>query len=153
MITLSTNLKSAAATTQFTNYDFNSFCNFNGKSIAAKDTGLYELGGDTDNGQPISAYFEPVHSNWGTLHPKRCRYFYLSYQASGPIQLTVLPSFDNTITPRVPNAQERIRVTIPKNIVQTYWRYQVSNIDGSDFSIDSIEALFIRRSHGFSYSS
>lgn len=158
MYALSTNLKTVKATTQFDNYDFNSFCNFEGRSLAAGDLGLHELGGDSDSGQPISAFFELNVNSFGTLNPKHIRFLYLAYEASAAFTLTVLDSVTNTphitlINPVVPMQPQRVRVPVPRNVIQTFWVFKVENIGGSDFSIDLIEALFIKRSHGFSYSS
>jgi len=157
MFTLCTNLKTAKATTQFTNYDFNSFCNFNGMSLAAGDEGLFELGGNLDNGQRIDAYFEPIVSSWGTLNAKHIRYFYVGYECDGELELSLLNQGTKFATYNIPcpipNTQLKTRITISKDPAQVYWAFGIGNINGSDFSIDEINALFITRNHGFSQSS
>lgn len=155
MLTLSTNLVTKNATTQFVGYDFNSMVSFNGKQIAAHDSGLFELGGDTDDGVDIDAYFEPVLSDFGDAHPKRIRFLYLGYEADGQITVTTsdgLPeesaeSETKTITPRF-SGQQRVRISVTRALHGRYWSFRIANKNGSDFSVDSIIARIIKRSHG-----
>ena len=53
MITLVTNLKAGAATTQYTNFYYNSMVKFNHKYLCANSDGLFEVTGDTDNGSAL----------------------------------------------------------------------------------------------------
>ncbi|KJR40261.1 hypothetical protein MCHI_003839 [Candidatus Magnetoovum chiemensis] len=42
-------------TSTFDNFNFNSTASFNGKDLFAGDDGIYEIGGETDNGEKINA--------------------------------------------------------------------------------------------------
>lgn len=151
MTVLSTNLQLANATTQFTNYDFNSMVNFNGKQIVANATGLYELGTDTDEGVNIDAFFEPVTSDFGDSHPKHIRFAYLGFEADGNIRLTVIDDRGHSEIKDIIAqfiGQQRSRTTITRALTGRYWTFNIANVNGAYFALDSLEILPIRRSHG-----
>jgi hypothetical protein len=151
MLTLDTNLKLKAATTQYTNYDFNSMVNFNGRQLAASENGIFELGGASDDGLNIDAWFEPVVSDIGTMHPKRMRYFYIEMKAGGDLVAQIgvdggaSQNFQLAGSGMVPR---RYRVAIPRSLNGCYWKYQIRNVNGADFSVDSLNGIFIFRNHG-----
>lgn len=151
MLTLDTNLKTANATTQYVNFDFNSMVNFNGIALAANETGIFTLNGETDNTVAIDAYFEPVTSDLGVIGPKRQRYLYTEAKLNGSIDINIsvdngsVQSYRITETTRKPM---RHRNTISKALHGTYWLYQFRNVNGADFSIDTASGVFIFRNQG-----
>ena len=151
MLTLNTNLKYKNATTQYTNFDFNSVINFNGKKVGIKNDGVYELGSNDDNLTPIDAYFIPLHSDFGIMNIKRMRYLYIEGRVEN--ELRVSASCDNlfhnfTLTGKGLNIPYRYRHTINRNVFGTFWKYIIGNVNGGDFSINRINGLFVTRSHG-----
>jgi hypothetical protein len=151
MLTLDTNLKLNNATTQYAGYDFNSMVNFNGVQLAASENGIFELGGASDDGANIDAYFEPVVSDIGTMHPKRMRYLYIEMRAGGDLTAGISvdggaqQEFQLEGSAMVPR---RYRVAIPRSLHGCYWKYQIRNVNGADFSVDSLNGIFIFRNHG-----
>jgi len=150
MITLNTNLKNRA-TTQYTNFNFNSMVRFAGKTLGASSSGLFDLTGDDDNGVNIDAYFAPILTDFGISNPKRLRYVYLGFEASGDLTLSV--TFDEK-TPRsytvnsTKTGQQRKRVSIGRDGQGRYLGVKFSNLNGCDFSIDSADVLLVVRSNG-----
>lgn len=152
MQTVRTNLK-INASTQYTNFNYNSMCRFNGVTLGAGADGLFRACcGDDDNGVAIDAYFMPAMTNLGTLHPKRLWYLYLGYQSTGGLQIEIIGDEQTTSNPYVVNAtagkgQHYKRIPINKQHVWTYGQFKISNISGSDFSVDLIQivAKAIRR--------
>lgn len=157
MAALNTNLKFHKATTQFINYPFNSMCNFNGKQLGAGTSGLNELGGGNDAGAEISAWFEPIMSDWGSANPKRIRFMYFGYECDGPLTVTVsgleVSPGAYPIPCKTSGEQQRCRVTVSRLAQRRYWTFKLANTLGADFSIDAIDCLFIQKSHGHSSSS
>lgn len=153
MFCLNTNLKTNRASTQFENYGFNSFVNFQGMQLAASDAGISMLGGESDNGTAIAAYFEPVTSDLGSPRPKHLRFVYLGYEADGALKLVVGDDAGRLlgypVTPRAAG-QQRFRVTVSRAIQGRYFTFRIENIQGADFSVDSMDCLYISRSHGLS---
>jgi hypothetical protein len=159
MITLSTNLKAKYATTQFTNFDFDSAVKFGDKYFLAGDDGLLQFTGDTDNDTDIIGYFEPITTDFGLSQDKRIRFVYLSFEASSDLILTVATNKGHTGTYTIPvtsTGQHAARVAISRALYGRYFTFQVKNSPddesvgfSNDFSIDSMSVLPIIRSHGF----
>ena len=151
MLTLDTNLKTANATTQYLNFNFNSFVNFNGVALATDSTGIFSLDTDTDNGTPIEAYFEPVISDIGVIGPKRMRYIYTELRIHGSLDINVSVDGGTVKAYRITDTDmkaKRHRLTVSRALHGTYWLYQFKNIAGADFSIDTASGVFIFRNQG-----
>jgi hypothetical protein len=152
MQTVRTNLK-INASSQYTNFNYNSMCQFNGETLGAGTDGLFKACcGADDNGVKIDAYFMPVMTNLGTLHPKRVWYLYLGYQCTGGLQIEITGDEETTSKPYVVNAtsgkgQQYKRIPTNKRHLWTYGQFKISNILGSDFSVDLLQivAKAIRR--------
>jgi len=137
--------------TQYTNFNFNSMVNFNGKVLFASNDGLYECGCSNDSGTDIDAYFEPIISDFGITNPKRIRFVYFGFEANGCLKLTL--SADEQIErvftfEPLKKDQQRFRLPIDRNGYGRYWMFRISNVKGSDFSIDSIRTLVNSRNEG-----
>lgn len=151
MLTLDTNLKAGNATTQYTNFDFNSMVTFNGAQLGANETGIFELSGETDNTVAIDAYFEPVTSDIGVAGPKRMRYLYTEAKISGSVDINISVDGGAVQTYRISDTALtplRYRTTVSKILHGTYWLYQFKNVNGADFSVDSARGVFVFRNQG-----
>lgn len=141
------------ATTQFTNYPFNSMVKFGNTYLGASSEGIYLLDGSDDNGVEIEAYFEPITTDFGSDNPKRMRFIYLGYEAQGDLELT-LKADDKATETVVLEAestkigQQRRRVPATRELQGRYWNLQVKNMDGCDFAVDSIDVRMVTRSQG-----
>lgn len=85
-------------------------------------------------------------------NPKRARFVYLGYEADGNLAVTV--NFDDgTTTSRTYDStktgQQRRRKSFSRNRKGRYCKVKVANVDGCDFSIDSIELLLIILTQGY----
>jgi hypothetical protein len=152
MLVLDTNLKAGKATTQYTNFDFDSMVRFGDHILCASRAGLFRHTGETDNGSLITAYFEPLTMDFGISSTKRVRFVYLSFEASGNLTLTVTTNMGLSASYLIPVAaagQHAARVAISRSLYGRYWTFSISNAgNGLDFSIDEIKVLPIIRSHG-----
>jgi hypothetical protein len=145
MLVLDTNLQANDATTQYLNCDFNAMVELQGKAFASSSLGLFMVGGDSDNGADIDAYFEPVTTDFGIANRKRLAFVYLKFHAAGNLLLTV--STDEHPTPQVytvtvpaPGLQE-VRIPIDRGLTGVWWTFQIGNDDGANFTIDEIQVL------------
>ena len=149
-LTLNTNLE-VRATTQFKNYAFNSMVNFAGRKLAASDQGLFDLGGDDDNGTPIDAHFELIATDFGIPNPKRLRFLYFGFDASSDLEVAVKTddgderAYDITANK---TGQQRSRVPVGRDGRGRYWSLILRNKAGCDFAIDSIYVMPVVGSHG-----
>ena len=136
------------ASSRYQSYGFNSLARFNGKLYGAKSDGLYEINtGDTDNGTVISSSFTLPTSDFGNQKKKHFRFIYFGGSADGRIKFDLsAEGHDTTITksytvtfPRT--GQQRIRQAISREIYGRYLTPTLSNVLGSDFSVDEIEIV------------
>lgn len=147
------NLKLLAAA-QVRNFSFNSMCVFNGVPIAASADGLFTLDtAETDNGTKINSLVELVTSTLGAFQVKRFRKAYIGYETSGSIKITIKSdeNIENTyyLTPtNTEQKQHRDILSMTRNAKGVYWMFKIENVNGSDFSIDLIEALPIYLTKG-----
>jgi hypothetical protein len=139
------------ATTQRSNFAFNSFCRRGNDFLACASDGIYLLGGDTHNGTAITGIFETRTVDMDYDGPKGARSFSINGEASSVI--TVTPTVDDiaytaiTITPRK-TGQQFMKKTIPYNVKGYNWKFRCSC--ESDFSIDLLSILPKALSRGIS---
>ena len=135
------------APTQYQNYNFNSMCKFGDVYLGANSSGIFVLdSGDLDDTLEIEAFFELLTSDWGIINQKRIRSIIISLESNGELLLTVSDDDGNSrdfiIDPIFPsNKQHVVKVAIGRDGKGTYWMVRIDNINGSDFSIDKIQAV------------
>jgi hypothetical protein len=133
------------AISEYTNFGFNSMCLFNGKYLYANSSGIYEAGGDNDNGTQIDASYKTGAIDIYTTEIQRLRDVYLSFRSDGDIQLFSVGDEINPrtyfITPTTASTIHERRVKFEKGIKDRHFNFGVSNINGSTLEIDSIEIL------------
>ncbi len=145
-----TNLKTSAST-QFKNFDFNSFCHCFDTSLAANKTGLYELCGDDDAGEDIDLVFTTPIIDFGIQNNKQLRFVYIGYECDG--QLKISTSFDSGAWREelvVPHKSGRQRQRVPICMLDNgrYIQFQVENVDGSFLAVDNLSAILTVRPEG-----
>ena len=131
------------AITQYTNYPFNSFAQFNNLFMGASSTGLYVLSGANDNGVNIDAIARTGITDMGTSHLKKNEYVYVGYRATGDLKLRI-----NTNDSHVRDYMIRYngetglhvkRVKLGKGVIARYWQLEIQNLDGADFDLNTLE--------------
>lgn len=152
MQTIRTNLKNNAST-QYTNYNFTSMCVCNGKVLGAGPDGLFRLGcEDQDNGAIIEAYFTPVKTDLGIHNEKRIDQAYLGFKCDGSLGFEITGEDDETIGPYLFTAKDtsyQTRRTTPgRGFYWTYVSLKITNINGSNFSINKLDLLVQSKTHG-----
>lgn len=136
-----------SALSQYANYNFNSMCKFNGAYLGANESGIFTLdSGGLDDTTDIEAFFELITSDWGMEHQKRIRSLYVGYETNGNLMLTVKDDDGNQreylLEPNhVDNQQHSSKLPGDRNGKGRYWMFRVDNVNGSDFSVDSIKVL------------
>lgn len=83
------------AASEYTNYPFESLVAFNGRAFGAGEGGLYELTGETDDGEAIAAHLATGLLDFGTIHQKRIPDMYYGITGAGRIALKVVHTSDN----------------------------------------------------------
>ena len=133
---------------QYTEWEFVSFCHFNGYCVGAGPNGTFILSGDTDDNasgeaQDIDAYVELATTDFGIQHQKRVRRAHVGYEADGDVQLTLYNSEGNarayTLSPTEDGQlQAGARVSVGRGGKGRYWSAKIANVDGSDFGLNHL---------------
>lgn len=142
------NTKTLGAT-QYDNFDFNSFAAFNNTSYAAKSDGIYELTGDTDQGADIIAEIRTGQLKIGNGKETRVPSAYLGMKTDGSMVMKTVTDDPNgmktenwyAVETRVADAMRTTRVKFGRGLKSVYWQFALSNVDGSDFELASLELL------------
>ena len=145
------NTKTLGAT-QYDNFDFNSFCEFEANSgiwYGAKTDGIYLLDGDTDQGEAIVAEIRTGQTNLGTNKEKRCPTAYIGAKTDGSLVMKVVTDEpDGTksenwyaVETRVADSVRTTRVQFGRGLKSVFWQFALSNVNGSDFELASLEML------------
>lgn len=133
--------------------DFNSAVQVGKRVFLLSSSGLYELGGDSDDGKIIEAEVVTGQMDFGTIDRKRVEQFDLGYTAAGDLQAVVScegfePSEPQTLEAREMRTAHTSRIRVGKGMVGRYWKLELKNREGADFELFSIQtkaALSTRR--------
>lgn len=129
--------------TTYSNYEFNSFAQFNGVYLGAKSDGIFALSGATDNGALIAAAAKVGITDFATSHLKRVERCYVGYSTSGEMILRVITDGDKSrdylLTPTGKNGVHGNHVRIGRGVEARYWQFEILNKGGADFELDMLE--------------
>ncbi|MDD3853792.1 MAG: hypothetical protein PHD40_09115, partial [Syntrophomonadaceae bacterium] len=129
----------------YTGWDINSMCEFNGEILCASEDGIFINSGDTDDGVDIDAYFTLFSSDLGINRVKRIRKIYITGYLTGFLKVTSIfdTSEKTTYTVACPASLAETQVIIGTNYDEqgSLVGLKISNVDGSDFDIDTITML------------
>jgi hypothetical protein len=134
------------AVTEYKNYNFNSLLHVNGVFIGINEEGIYLLDGNDDLGEPIQARIksglEDFAAKGAITVPREA---WLSYRSDNAMQLDVktdevmdLPSM---IFAKVATAITECRAKLGRGIKSRFFTWDLKNIGGSDFSLESLRIL------------
>lgn len=130
---------------QYLNMPFTSVVSFNGETLFFGPTGIFEEGGDDDNGTDIDAWIDTPNHDFGRREQKSVEAFDVGYEAAGDLTLTLHGDEDTTyartftLEPVRPGqVQQDGMKTLKKYRYgrKRYWKVRVANVDGCDFSLD-----------------
>lgn len=133
---------------RYTNYPFNSFMRVAGRYYGVASTGLYLLEGDDDDGTPIAAKIRLGMSDLGTRRLKRVPEGFIGYTSTGTLLLQVITADEATgektgayytLAPRGAAGVRENRWKIGRGLKSVDWDFEITNVDGADFDLYSIE--------------
>jgi hypothetical protein len=147
-LSLVMNLKNRALT-EFSNYNFNSLCSFNGKSFGATSTAIYDLSGDTDAGTLIDWNFRTGYLDLEQKAKKKLRQAWLSYKTDGDLILTVLQPNEESYEYHlegIDTTETGVRMKFGKGIRSKYVALDIKNVDGSTIVLDALKLVLEKTS-------
>ena len=130
---------------EYTNFNFNSFANFQGKYLAAGAGGIFELTGDNDNETDIDSLIRTGQEDGGTSLLKRPEDAYVGVKADDALEASVVVDgnveYDGSpIDPRTDGIGTQ-KVKFGKGIKSRYWALQIENTNGCNFEVESAELV------------
>ena len=132
-----------SAVTEYQDFVFDSFAQVGRKVVAGDATGLYELDGETDAGSTVVA---DILSGFMQVGGSRFTAFKAAYlglsSKSGQFILKLITGDDQTYVYAVTAQNMRTtRVNLGKGLKSRYFRFELINADGKDFSMNAIEFI------------
>ena len=129
------------ATTEYTNFAFNSFAQMGNKYVAADSTGIYELLGDTDNGDAIIAQIRSGFAQFAGSRFSGIKAIYLGMRGSGSFVLKVETGDDKVYNYAVTGKNmQTARVHLGKGLRARYFSFELIST-GQDFDLDDVEFM------------
>lgn len=134
------------AISTYSNFNFNSIACFNGTYLGATDTGIYPLGGNTDNGSNINSKIKTGSMDFGNTFIKYLRDIWVTHRTDGYLKLKILVDEDTTTTVGkqtniVSNEIKEERIKLPRGLRGRFYTVELNNVAGADFDIDSLGLL------------
>lgn len=130
------------AVSHYTNFPFDRIVRFGNKHYGVAPDGLYELTGDTWDGEPITSVFQTSMHDLGAPQLKRASAMYMTGRVGADFDVTVLTDETSEdgyqYRPRKTPVAITQRVLLGKGIRGHYFAYRFENTEGDDFSLDYI---------------
>jgi hypothetical protein len=130
----------SGSVTEYQNYEFNSFARVGNTHIGASSTGLYQLQGNDDDGDPIVAALEGAFMQFGATRMSRLKAAYLAVHGEdGDFVLRIETLDGDTYDYGVSTRHGRsTKVHMGKGQRTRYFAYSLTST-GQDFDIDTLE--------------
>lgn len=125
------------AVSRYEGFGFNSLSG----EFGAMDDGIYELSGESIDGEPIQAFIR-LRTAFGSNRLKRVRYAYLDAASSGAMQLSVTAQnkrIDYAVSPK--DELSVIKKTLALGPKDCFWDVTIGNAEGSDFELAAVELV------------
>lgn len=131
--------------TEYTNFPFNSFAEFEGHYLAAGESGIYELTGGTDAGDNIEALYRTPMQDASTSFLKHPEDVYIGAISEDDLKVTILADgnveYEGSIISGSTTKIVTRKSKIGKGIKSRYWAVQIENVNGGDFMAESEEIV------------
>lgn len=132
--------------TTYQDFPFTSFANFNGKQYGASAEGIFELTGNTDDGDPIPAWVRTALFDLESRRDKRMQTMYVGYTSDKRLVAKMITTnggekVETWYTMRAIQKAEstrEARIEVGKGLHSVYWGFELHNEDGADFTLDVV---------------
>lgn len=129
----------AAPASRYENFDFNSFAALEGHYYAVGDDGIFELGGEDDDGVGIAGHILTGSRPQGVDRLQRMPILYLTGRSTGVLHCSVVDeegvAHDYTAERPLGARESRQRVKIGKGLKASLWQLRIGNEAGQDFEL------------------
>lgn len=125
----------------YDNFSFESIVSWKGRELAVGSDGIYELTGDSDDGQAIEAFVESGFTDFGVAQTKRLDNVYFGYTSDGQLAVKTevyesgAPPTTYLLEARDAGAPRNSRAVPGKGLWGRYWRLTIVNVNGAAFEV------------------
>lgn len=112
----------------YSGFNFNSYCEFQGRAFGANATGIFELTGDTDNGTTIHTGATFHETDFGARNDKRFRKAYLGVSGTSPVMIMETGEGERTVY----SIDDKGKVDASRSVHSRDWTLSVSDFDELD---------------------
>lgn len=136
-----------SALSEYERFEFSSFCEHKGSYYATGPDGLVKVDVRDDDFDgtdylPIDAVMSTGDLDFGSEMQKRIADFYVAMRAAGDLKLNIATDENDpveyTLSPFAVDTLKQRRVITAKGARGKYWRFELSNTDGCDFEVDTM---------------
>lgn len=133
------------AVTRYTDFAFDNVLRLGNRFFGVRADGVYELEGDTDNGEPIVAQVRTFSTDFEQTNAKRIMYAYIVGDIGPDLVVGVRPNMSPESSYQTewiasPGIQVS-RVKTGRGLRGVYYQFSMTNTDGQPFEIHRIEAV------------
>lgn len=133
-----TNLVTGAVT-RYENFGFTGYARTIGSSYGVKPDGLYRIGGDSDDGDAISAAVDFAATSFGSNERKGLQVLYFGVATDGQVFGRLVEDNGTERTYRVVQYQDTAKLVPAQRPTSRFWRLRLEVADASYFDLDSID--------------
>jgi hypothetical protein len=134
--------------TTFTEYGYNSFTRAFDRNLGANSNGLFELVGNDDNGLPINATLTLPTTDFGSSFVKVLERLFVGYRSQADMVVRIITDDNEAVIYPLPVSSQpglaTQRVKVGKGLAGRYWQITINNLDGTDFTLDTVDAKPIK---------
>ena len=133
------------AVTEYKNFAFENVLRFGDRFFGVQNDGIYELTGDTDNGEPIIAKVRTFYTDFGKTNIKRVPFVYVVGETGTDLQIGF--TADKGVEYEYPvglvstQGVQTGRARAGLGVKGTYYNFSITNTEGQAFQIDRLEAI------------
>jgi hypothetical protein len=144
-ITIAMNLHNLAIS-QYTGFDYDSFCSFNRKVLGSQEGGIHVLEQDEHDQGQIDAHLKTGYTDFGMPNQKRARSILLGGEADADIQVEISSDESNDTTHTITMDKDVLKLSGAKGHgVRTqkgrYYQFKIGNTQGKMFGIESLRII------------
>ena len=133
------------AVTRYTNYPFDNVLRFGNRFFGIKADGVFELAGDTDLGEPISAKIKTFQTDFGSTNYKHVAWVYLTGRmpdgAIVSVQADEADVYPYTAPETRLSGTQTTRAKVGRGIKGTYYSFTIENVNGGAFEMDHADVI------------
>lgn len=124
-------------------WSFDQLVKFGNQYLAVNSSGIYKLGGDTNNGGIINSTIETGLDDFGASAPKRISNMYVGWKSTEDATLTLVMNEDEYEYDLIStdNKPESTRVNIGSPPLSRYVGIKIENENGADFDLYDMEMV------------